>query len=171
MIKTKVTSNVSFTKLLNNLPKILDKTLNNVAKDSADLSKSNIDNESGNNVPFKSLDELTINVRKRGVYWEMQHNVRRRGKTKIVIPIHIKKGLANIGGNKPLKYTGNLYNSIKAKKNVLTIEGYGGLHNDGYEIQGHSKKISIPARPFIETIVGEDTKDKFLEDLEKNLKK
>ena len=166
MIKTKVTSNISFTKLLNSLPKILDKTLNNVAKDSADLSKSNIDNESGNNVPFLPLSDHTLRYRKQGKFRTGEVKIARGGKSAMVTYPKLESRTPTTS-KKPLKYTKKLYNSIKADKASLTLEGYGGLHHEGYKTNAYE----VPARPFIETIVGEDTKDKFLEDLEKNLKK
>ena len=64
------------------------------------------------------------------------------------------------------KYTKKLYNSIKAEKNSLTMQGYGGLHHEGYNTNAYK----VPARPFIETTLSQDTEDKFFKDLEKNLK-
>ena len=167
MITMKVTSNISFSKLSNSLDKIINKTLNNAAQDSADLSKSNIDKGIDfKGAPLKRLSEGTMRVRERG------------GLVGNAIPTSRRKqsGLANIGGDKPLKYTGNLYNSIIAKKNTLTMEGYASEHNDGFTFSiargsGGVFKKEVPPRPFIETIVGEDTKDKFVKDINKNLKK
>ena len=171
MITMKVTSNISFSKLANNLNSIINKTLNNTAKDSAEFSKSNIDRRIDiKGSPLVKLDKTTLNIREQGFYWEMKYKDTQEGKSKVSKPIKIKKGLQNKGGDTPLKYTNTLYNSIKAKKNVLTMEGYGGLHNEGYSVTGYSKTVGIPKREFIGTMISKDTEDKFFKDLEKNLK-
>ena len=166
MITMKVTSNISFSKLSNSLDKIINKTLNNAAQDSADLSKSNIDNESGNNIPFLGLSEHTLRYRRHGKFRTGEVKISRRGKVKSVSFPKLEERTPTTS-KKPLKYTKKLYNSIKADKNSLTLEGYGGLHHEGYKTNAYD----VPARPFIETIVGEDTKDKFVKDINKNLKK
>ena len=164
MITTKVKSNVSFSKLLNDLPKIIDKCLNGAAKDSANLSKSNIDKESGNNVSFPPLSNLTLNFRMRGQFRTGEVLARRRGRTKTVSYPDLEKRTPT-NSTKPLKYTGKLYNSIKAKKNKLTMVSYGKQHNDGYKTQAYG----VPARPFIETSIDKKTKDTFINDIDKAL--
>jgi len=167
MIKTKITSNISFDKLLNKLPSILDVYLNKIAQDSADLSKSNIDK----GIDFKKqklkpLAEASINTRKRG------------GLVGTNIPANKRKssGLNNIGGKKPLKYTGKLYNSIKAKKNTLTMAGYAKDHFEGFTFTQRKQtggvfKASVPPRPFIATTVSKKTEDNFVKDIDKSLLK
>ena len=165
MITTKVKSNVSFSKLLNNLPKIIDKCLNGAAKDSAKLSKSNIDKSIGfDKVKLAPLSIGTESARARGAL--VGHN----------IPLNRRKlsGLQNIGGDKPLKYTGNLYNSIKAKKNNLTMAGYAKEHFEGFiffqpKQTGGMFKREVPPRPFIETSIDKKTKDTFINDIDKAL--
>ncbi len=166
MIKTKVTSNISFTKLLNNLPKILDKTLNNAAKDSANLSKSNIDNEMGNNVPFMPLSEHSLRYRKQGKFRTGEVKIQRRGRVKAVSFPKLEDR-APTTSKKPLKYTKNLYKSIKANKNSLSLAGYGELHHEGYKTNAYS----VPARPFIETTVSKKTEEDFIKNIGKGLMK
>ena len=161
-IKTKVTSNISFSKLYNNIDKIIGKTLNNAAKDSADLSKLNIDNETHG----RELSEHSLNYRRQGKFRTGEVKTTRGGSSKRVTYPKLEDR-APTTSKKPLKYTKRLYNSIKAKKNVLTMAGYGELHDEGYDTNAYK----VLARPFIGTMVGEETKDNFLKDLEKNLKK
>ena len=165
MITTKVKSNISFTKLLGQLPKIIDKCLNGAAKDSAKLSKSNIDNS----VAFdkSSLVPLSIgaeSARARGALVGQN------------IPLNKRKqsGLNNIGGNKPLKYTGTLYNSIKANKNNLTMAGYAKEHFEGFTFfqpkhTGGTFTREVPPRPFIGTTIDKKTKDIFIKSIDKAL--
>ena len=47
------------------------------------------------------------------------------------------------------------------------MEGYGIKHQKGFT---NPKGFNVPARPFIETTLSQDTEDKFFKDLEKNLK-
>ena len=161
-----IKSNISFSKLSKNINKIIDRTLHNSAQDSADLSRLNIDQRSGNGVNFLELSEHSLNYRKQGVFRTGEVKIIRGKNVKTVKYPKLEKRTPTTS-DKPLKYTGNLYNSIKAKKNSLTMTGYGALHDEGYKTNAYN----VPSRPFIETTVGEDTKDKFFKDIEKNLKK
>ena len=166
-IKTKITTNVSFDKLLNKIPEILDVSLNRIANDSAKLSKSNINKSVDfQGTPLKGLSEASINTRNRG------------GLVGTNIPLNKRKssGLNNIGGSKPLKYTGNLFNSIKANKNFLTMAGYAKDHFEGFTFTQRKQtggvfKASVPPRPFIASEISKKTKDSFFKDLEKSLLK
>ena len=165
MITMKVTSNISFLKLAKNLNSIINKTLNNSAQDSANLSKSNIDNEIGNKMPFLPLSKYTLGYRQKGQFRTGEVKIQRGGTSKVVTFPKLEKRTPTTS-TKPLKYTKKLYNSIKAEKNSLTMQGYGGLHHEGYNTNAYK----VPARPFIETTLSQDTEDKFFKDLEKNLK-
>ena len=165
MIKTKITSNISFSKLSSNINKIIDKALERAASDSSEVSKLNIMNSSdpygGSLAPLK---EATIRTRKQGLL---------RGDA---IPIQKRKKaatsrLTNVGGDKPLFYTGELYKSIKSKKNVLSMAGYGMQHHRGFFFTSGNIRTSIIPRPFIEPLIGEESKDLFIKDIEKALKK
>ena len=161
-----IKSNISFSKLSKNINKIIDRTLHNSAQDSADLSKLNIDNSiSTKGGTLKGLANATIRTREDGRMTGLNIPSSKRNEKH-----------ENIGGDTPLKYTGNLYNSIKAKKNSLIMPGYAGEHYDGFTFSwprqtGGMFKRQVSPRPFIETTVGEDTKDKFFKDIEKKLKK
>jgi hypothetical protein len=69
----------------------------------------------------------------------------------------------------PLKKSGELYNSIKAEGNVLSLKKYGKYHNDG-------KVPTTVARPFISGVGITDIKNrekfdkKFMQDLRKALR-
>ena len=69
----------------------------------------------------------------------------------------------------PLKASGKLYNSIKAKGNTLSLKQYGKYHNDG-------EVPTTVARPFIAGVGISDIKTrqkldkKFIKDIKKTLK-
>lgn len=86
--------------------------------------------------------------------------------------IRQKRGIT---GTKPLFETGNLYRSIKAKKDTLTMLDYGMEHQKGFTTKASSmipKKKVLP-RPFIEPDKQEilTVIDAFKRDLHKNFKK
>ncbi len=125
--------NFSFNKLNRNLNKIIKSSIFDIAKDSEEQSKKAID--SGLTPPLK---KSTIALRK----WKNE------------------KGIASGTGTKPLKFTGALYNSIKATKDGLEMLKYGIYHNrkDGFQpkkIPTHKgmiqnkKGITVPQRRFI----------------------
>ena len=169
-MKIKIKSNVNFSKLLSNLPKIMDKTMNHAAKDGAEASRFNIDNEIDfKGTPYKPLHRETKQIRKMGKYWEgdTKYVVSRQTGYHYYIPVWIKENLSNVGGTKPLKYTGSLYNSIKAKKNAMELLSYGGKHDTGYPL----KKWNVPARRFIHRKVTPRTEESFVKLINKGLKK
>ena len=161
MWKVKVTSNFSFAKLAKKLPKIIDNIFEDIGKDSAIISKSNIDNQTDFGGSFyKPLEESTIAKRRAGLY---VRNERVRAQT----------------GTTPLKYTEKLYKSIKGDKKGLYMEDYGWLHHKGEDtnttdIEGEPITITRnvqPVRAFIEVGIGEKTEKKFYDNLIKGLKK
>tara|TARA_R100000808_G_scaffold16416_1_gene37093 strand:- start:144 stop:578 length:435 start_codon:yes stop_codon:yes gene_type:complete len=144
MWKVKVKSNFSFAKLLKELPKIIDSSLEDIGKDSANISKKNIDTVK-HGIPLSITTQI---ARNEGFY---VNNTRKpRTDSKI-----------------PLKYTETLYNSIKGNKKGLYMEHYGELHHKGIT----NKTATRPRREFIETTMSEKTEKKFYDNLKKGLKK
>ena len=103
-----------------------------------------------------------------------------------------------ISGNKPLKASGKLYNSIRNDKGKLKMLKYGSYHNEGFTpkykplvVNGKIAKfknkpkfvknvsgkggsvVSVPARKFITTTVKnlEKINKKFVDDINKSMKK
>ena len=166
-LKTKKTYSIS--KLLRNFDNLIDKTLSSSAKDTEEQSKLNIDNSRTHiDNPMQPLAAVTKRGRDKGYYWG--------GKTQPPdlfgnTEVRLKEDLTNRGGDMPLLYTGNLYDSIKAKDKKLSMAKYGELHNKGYQRTFAKKKKRIPARPFIEFKVGEKAIKTFKDLLKKYLKK
>lgn len=170
-ITTKLDSNVDFNKLITNLTKITNKALSNAAKDSSEVTKINIQNSNDNKGGMlKPLSKVTKNVRKNG---SLRGNIIPKNKRQFAL----FKRLPNVGGEKPLFYTGALLSSINSKKNNLVMAGYGAEHNEGFTFQttslqtGKTVSRDVPPRPFIEFFVSDKTKDIFLKDLDKGLSK
>ncbi len=162
----KFKTNFSFPKLLTNLDKIVDKTLGNAAKSSSNKTKSNIElSKNIKGAPFEPLSDTTLAARQRGIFWEGDG----RGRKGEFFQPTILKTLGKTSSKTPLKYSGNLLKSIKAKKNTMTMAGYGKLHHEGYDVDGSFSDWSVPARPFIQAEVDDKTVDLFIKDLEKSL--
>ena len=177
MWKVKVKSNFSFAKLARELPEIIDNSLEDIGKDSADISKKNIDKQARGNIgtgkilpighessfigsKYKSLEQSTINKRRAGLY---VRNEKVKPQT----------------GTTPLKYTNKLYDSIKGNKKGLYMEHYGELHHRGIDTPTrdiHGFPITIkrnvqPVRAFIGAGMSEKSEKKFYDKLKKGLKK
>ena len=158
-IKTR--ANFSFSKLLRKLPEIIDNSLDDIGKDSANISKKNIDKQVDfKGSKYKDLEQSTINKRQAGFY------------------VHDEKVPAQ-SGTTPLKYTNKLYKSIKGNKKGLYMEHYGILHQYGINTKRkniHGFPITItrdvqPVRAFIGTGMSEKSEKKFYDKLRKGLKK
>jgi len=163
-----VKSNVNFKKLANNYKEAVDKALENIADDSSDKTRNNLNkSKSILGGTLDPLAEKTIEARKRGIYWEGSGTGRRGEDFK---PTQ-RTGIKNVGGSKPLIYSGNLINSIQSNKNKMNFAGYGKKHHEGYDVKGNVKQWQVPSRPFIQSDIKDKTKKKFVEDLEKKLKK
>lgn len=175
MLNLKITKTYSISKLLRNFDKLIDETVAASAKDSEEASKINIDNSKTKNDTFmKPLHKSTLRAREDGVFWAGEVEVKRTNNRKIVTPIYKKTGLKAIkkGSNMPLLYTGSLRESIKARNNKLSFNEYGIKHNKGYSANfGGKKIIQVPARPFLEKIIGEKANKTFKDLLKKYLKK
>ena len=80
-----------------------------------------------------------------------------------------------ITGTKPLYETGNLYRSIKAQGNKLTMNDYGMLHHKGFRTRASSAvpKKKVPPRPFIKPDEQEilTVFDAFKKDIRRNFRK
>ena len=161
MWKVKVKSNFSFAKLARELPKIIDNSLEDIGKDSANISRDNIDKQVDfKGSKYKSLEEITILKRRAGFY---VHGEKVRPQT----------------GTTPLKYTNKLYESIKGNKKGLYMEDYGELHHIGEntktrDIVGNPITITRdvqPVRAFIGAGMSEKSEKKFYDKLKKGLKK
>jgi hypothetical protein len=169
MIQVKVKSNFSFSKLADNINKVFDETLKAAAKDSEEKTKFNIDKSiTPTGIPMKRLNDATLSARSRGIYWEGNSKTERQGNATKVTPDG-KKGLRNKFKDKPLKYTGKLYDSIKAKDKKLSMVRYGKKQNDGYSVSGNSADWIVPKRPFIEKLAGKKAIKTFNEQIKKNL--
>ena len=161
MWKVKVKSNFSFAKLVRELPKIIDSSLEDIGKDSADISKKNIDKQVNfRGSRYKDLEQSTINKRRAGLYV--------RGEK---VPAQ--------SGTTPLKYTNRLYESIRGNKKGIYMEDYGELHHEGKntetrDIVGNpitiTRKVQ-PVRAFIGTGMSEKSEKKFYDKLKNGLKK
>ncbi len=170
MLNLKITKTYSISKLLRNFDNLIDKTLAASAKDTEEASKMNIDSSYNfiSDTAMQPLAAATKKVRAEGYYWEGKTQPPDLfGNTKV----KLKENLTNKGGDMPLLYTGNLYNSIKAKDKKLSMAGYGAKHNKGYQRTFAKKKKRIPARPFIEFKVGDKAIKTFKDLLKKYLKK
>ena len=91
--------------------------------------------------------------------------------------------LRNVSGNKPLKATGNLYNSIKSNSSQLKFAEYGQYHREGFtpkKIQTKIKNnkfflvnnkqgIQVPPREFVGILDG--TRNKINKDFRMKVKK
>ena len=161
MWKVKVKSNFSFAKLARELPEIIDNSLEDIGKDSANISKDNIDKQVDfKGSKYKDLAQSTINKRRAGFY---VHDEEVKPQTDTT----------------PLKYTNKLYESIKGNKKGLYMEHYGILHQYGVNtnrINIHGFPITItrdvqPVRAFIGTGMSEKSEKKFYDKLKKGLKK
>lgn len=164
----KFKTNFSFPKLLTNLDKIVDNTLKNATKSSTKKTKLNVSTSKDiHGAPFEPLADATLGARQRGIFWEGD-GMGRKGES---FQPTILKSLGKTSKKTPLQYSGNLLKSIKSKNNKMTMAGYGKLHHEGYDVSGSAADWKVPARPFIQAEIDDKTRDLFVKDLEKNLKK
>jgi len=125
-IKTRIT--YSALKLARELPKMISNYMENVGEDIVEDAKKRIDNTNYLNAGAKTtLSQRTINQRKAGTLEGKPY-----GKAKY--------------GDTPLKYTGKLYNTMKASSTGINMEKYGWYHNIGKS----TDKILRPKREFLD---------------------
>ena len=143
---------------------IMPKTMEKLATLAARDARDKIDSKT-----LKPLSSSTIAQRDKGVYWEGEYQraaysgVGSAGQKE---PLFLKKGLKKITEDTPLKYTGNLYKSLKAhkskdgKKTYLKGVDYALKHQKGYSVKGSALPYTfgggtiqvewdVPAREFI----------------------
>ena len=167
-MQIKAKFNFSFSQLSSRLNDIIDNALNNTAKSSSNKTKSNISTSKDiSGTMLKPISDTTLNARKRGIFWEGDG----KGIKGQFFQPTILKQLSKTSDKTPLKYSGNLLNSIHSKKNTMKLAGYGGLHHEGYEVRGNVNSWSVPSRPFIQAEVDDKTIDLFIKDIDKNLGK
>ena len=141
----KTTANFSFSKLLRKLPKIIEDSLEDICKDSANTSKKNI-YKVKHGVPLRTSTKI---ARSEGFYVNNKRVTPTRSTT-------------------PLKYTETLYNSIKGDKKGLYMEHYGILHHEGDSRDGVATR---PKREFIEVTMSEETEKELYENIKRAIKK
>ena len=162
-MKMIVKSNVDFGKLARNIKSITDKTLNESAKGSALESKRIIDSKT-----LRPLSETTISRREDGNFYEGDGE----GKFgEFFTPKFKKEDLKSVTKDTPLKYTGDLYESLKADKGAVMGRNYGLLHDKGYKVSGSHASWGVPSRPFLSRKVPEGVEEKFVKNVQKKLRK
>ena len=162
-MKITVKSNVDFSKLARNIKSITDKILNESAKGSALESKRIIDSKT-----LKPLSKTTISVREDGNFYEGDG---RSVRGQFFQPKFKKEGLKSITRDTPLKYTGDLYKSLKANKGAVMGKSYGLKHEKGYRVRGSVASWGVPASPFLSRKVPEGVEEKFVKNVQKKLRK
>ena len=167
-MQIKAKFNFSFSQLSSRLDNIIDNALNNTAKSSSNKTKSNISTSKDiSGAALEPLSKTTLTQRQLGQFWEGDG----QGVKGEFFKPTILKNLTKTSNKTPLKYSGNLLNSIKAKKNTMTMAGYGGLHHEGYKVNGNVHSWTVPSRPFIQAEIDNKTIDLFVKDIYKNLGK
>ena len=165
LVKLQISTTFDFGKLLDKMPKILEKFVANKGKASAGGIKTALQTGS-----YEPLSDTTIDIRKRGV--------------------SPNAGYIATGSTKPLIHTGELLRSIIAKKDGVEMNKYGVYQNEGFTTKHNAftgryfketgKQIAnqkVPARPFIdkgllmETKESENALKNFARSLKKALKK
>lgn len=145
----KWTTNFSFLKLKMGAFKAMNEFRDDLGESSVHETKKAID--SG----LRPLRPATIDARKRGVYWG-------------------KKTVTPTSNTTPLKYTGDLYKSIKWDKtrSALEMNHYGRHQDAGFTAGG----VTIKKRPFIKqlsakTAKGREMRKRFFAKLNKSMRK
>ena len=161
-IKTKIT--YSALKLARNLPKMIDNYKENIAKEIVEDAKQRIDSvnyisytQSHSKMP--QLSDKTLAERRAGTLEGKPYAKPTTNKT-------------------PLKYSGRLYNTMKASSTGINIEKYGWYHNIG--VSDTNPRIRRPQREFLDLkpqsgkknkkITGKATRE-FNRQLKKNFEK
>ena len=92
-----------------------------------------------------------------------------------------KRSLGQVGGLKgfnlkykgdiPLKYTGKLYETMKASKTGISMQTYGWLHNEGISTKVGGQIVVRPKRTFLKFKESEKAVKRFRSSLDKNFRK
>jgi phage gpG-like protein len=125
---TKIETNFDFSKALKDLDETIDDTMAEVGGENVKSIKQTIDNLGYGQYP--ALTKKRIENRKLGIGFPDG-----------------TKATDRFPGI-PLKQTGNLYNSIQAKKDGIHMASYGITHNHGLPDKKVPKHV-MPGRPFI----------------------
>ena len=145
-----IKTDFSFSKLAKSLPNIVKEVKKDSGKSTADQSKRNIDRETHK----KPLASSTLESRRRG-----DHPSGRKISTR---------------SKKPLRWSNELYDSIKGTDKGITLKKYGYAHHLG-DAKNQYLKTSVliprPERPFIEFKMDSKAERNFNKNLQKNLKK
>ena len=145
-----IKTDFSFSKLAKSLPNTVKELKKDSGESTAEQSKKNIDRETHG----KPLSNTTLESRERG-----DHPSGRK------IPTRSKK---------PLRWSNELYDSIKGTDRGITLRKYGYAHHLGDGKNQYLKTsvvIPRPARPFVEFKMDRKAKSNFRNNLQKNLKK
>ena len=154
LVKLKVRSNFSFTKLAKEMPGILEKYASTTGQGSAKNIKTSLEKGS-----YQSLEKSTIDIRRRG-----------RSPS---------AGFMKTNSTKPLIHTGSLRNSIRVDKDGIKMKHYGKYQNDGFITHPGSmipnKKVdrNKEGRPFIDKGLAMESKEskQAAKDLNANIRK
>ena len=147
-VKTKIT--YSALKLARRLPKMIDDYIENSAKRTVKNAKEIIDHRQHEK---PNLSKMTKIKRKQGMVGGL-------------------KGFKQkYPGDTPLKYTGKLYDTMRATKDGIQMERYGHYHNIGMNTIVGGVAVRRPQRTFIKFKPSDEAQKQFSEELTKNFRK
>ena len=126
---TKIKANFDFSKALNGLEETIDETMAEVGGENVKSIKQTIDKKGYGQYP--KLSPTRLRNREKGIGF----------------PDKVR-GVTDKSPGTPLKQSGNLYDSIKYKKDGIHMASYGITHNDGLPDKRFRKNV-MPGRPFI----------------------
>tara|TARA_E500000305_G_scaffold53694_1_gene42847 strand:- start:308 stop:757 length:450 start_codon:yes stop_codon:yes gene_type:complete len=145
-----IKTDFSFDKLAKSLPNIVKEVKKDSGKATATQSKKNIDRETHK----KPLSNTTIESRERG-----DHPSGRKITTR---------------SKRPLKWSNELYDSIKGTDKGITLRKYGYAHHLGdakNQFLNTSVVIPRPERPFIEFKMGKKAENNLDKNITKHFRK
>ena len=155
---TKIKANFDFSKALNGLEETIDETMAEVGGENVKSIKQTIDKKGyGQYGRFTELSPTRLENREKGIGF----------------PDKVR-GVTDKSPGTPLKQSGNLYDSIKYKKDGIHMASYGITHNDGLPDKRFRKNV-MPGRPFITIGMSRadlsKVEDNFTEKIKKLIKK
>ena len=145
-----IKTDFSFSKLAKSLPNIIKEVKKDSGKSTAEQSRKNIDRETHK----KPLSNTTIESRERG-----DHPSGRKITTR---------------SKRPLKWSNELYDSIKGTDKGITLRRYGYAHHLGdakNQYLNTSVAIPRPERPFIEFKMGKKAENNLDKNIAKHFRK
>lgn len=126
---TKIETNFDFSKALKDLDETIDETMAEVGGENVKSIKKTIDSLGYGQYP--KLSPTRLRNRAKGIGF----------------PDKVR-GVTDKSPGTPLKQSGNLYNSIQAKKDGIHMASYGITHNHGLPDKRFRDHV-MPGRPFI----------------------